>query len=244
MRPLENTVALVTGGSRGIGRAICARLAADGAQIVLHYHRNRVAAEQTAAAIGGPVRLVHANVASPTEIDAMFSQLGELRLDFLVNNAGVWKNTPLGASAVPVVDEIVDSIFKGTFWITHHALPLLRDGGRIVNISSVAGQIASASGRSVYNAAKAAVNALTRNWALELAPRKILVNAVSPGYVPTDMTAAHFSDHATFQRALDRHPLGRMGTPEDIADAVAFLCSPAARFITGQNLNVSGGFVV
>jgi NAD(P)-dependent dehydrogenase (short-subunit alcohol dehydrogenase family) len=117
-------------------------------------------------------------------------------------------------------------------------------GREIVNISSVAGRTGIAGGRSLYSAAKAGIDALTRNWALELAPRHILVNAVAPGYIATDMTANHLGDPATFERAIGRHPLGRLGTPEDIADVVAFLCSHSARFITGQSINVSGGFVI
>jgi 3-oxoacyl-[acyl-carrier protein] reductase len=241
---LEGTTALITGGGRGIGRAISLRLAADGAEVILHYHRNRRAAAETAAAIGREVTLVQADLRYLAEIEAMFSQLAGRRLDFLINNAGIWKGSPLGASAKETVDEIVDTNLKGPFWVAQCALPLLRDGGRIVNVSSVAGRIGVAGGRSLYGAAKAAVDALTRNWAMELAPRRILVNAVAPGYVTTDMTAEHFSNPAMLERAMVRHPLGRLGTPEDIAGVVAFLCSEDARFVTGQCLNVSGGFVI
>ena len=244
MRTLEGTTALITGGSRGIGRAICLRLAAQGAGIVLHYNRNQCAAEEVAAAIGRDVRLVHANLGSPEEIQTMFHELGDLRLDFLINNAGIWKDTPLGSSPSEVIDEVLDTNLKGPFWVTQCALPLLKDGGRIVNISSVAGRTGMAGGRSLYGATKAALDALTRNWALELAPRKILVNAVAPGYVATEMTADYLSDAATFARLMRRQPLGRLCTPEDVADVVAFLCSDAARFITGQSINVSGGLVI
>ncbi len=244
MQTLEGTTALITGGSRGIGRAICLRLASDGVNIVLHYHRNLSAAEEVVAAIGRQVRLVHANLASLTEIEAMFGELSDLRLDFLVNNAGIWKGTPMGSSPAHLVDEILDTNLKGPFWVTQCALPLIKDGGRIINISSVAGRIGVAGGRSLYGATKAAIDSLTRNWALELAPRKILVNAVAPGYVTTDMTAEHMSDVATFERAIARHPLGSLGTPEEVADVVAFLCSDGARFITGQSINVSGGSVI
>ncbi len=244
VQTLEGTTALVTGGSRGIGRAICLRLSSQGADIVLHYHRNRAAAEQTAAGIDREVRLVQADLASTGEIQAMFHELADLKLDFLVNNAGIWKGTPMGSSPAELVDEILDTNLKGPFWVTQCALPLLKDGARIVNISSVAGRIGVAGGRSLYGATKAALDSLTRNWALELAPRRILVNAVAPGYVTTDMTAAHMSDPATFERAIARHPLGSLGTPEEVADVVAFLCSDGARFITGQSINVSGGFVI
>ena len=244
MTALAGTTALVTGGSRGIGRAICLRLAKDGARIVLHYHRNRAAAEEVAAAIGSEVRLVQADLGSIEEIETMFRDLDSLRLDVLINNAGIWKGTPMGSTPAAVAGEIIDTNLKGPFWVTQCALPLLKDGARIVNISSVAGRIGVVGGRSLYGATKAAVDALTRNWALELAPRKILVNAVAPGYVTTEMTADYFSDPATYANALRRHPLGRIAEPEDVADVVAFLCSDEARFITGQSINVSGGSVI
>lgn len=220
------------------------RLAAEGVKIVLHYHQHRAAAEEVAAAIGGDVKLVHANLASREEIQGVFQELRHLRLHFLINNAGVWKGTPLGTVTPELIDEIVDTNLKGPFWVTQCALPLLPDGARIVNISSVAGRTGVAGGRSLYGATKAGLDALTRHWALELAPRKILVNAVAPGYVTTDMTADHLSDRRTREHAIERHPLGRLGTPEDVAGVVAFLCSESARFITGQVLNVSGGFVI
>lgn len=244
MGMLEGQTALVTGGSRGIGRAICRRLAADGARIVLHYHRDRAAAEETRAAIASEVILVQADLASLREIERMFDILAGLRLDILINNAGIWKSTPLGSSASELVNEILDTNLKGPFWVTQCALPFIADGGRIVNISSVAGRTGVAGGRSLYGATKAAIDSLTRNWALELAPRGILVNAVAPGYVTTDMTAAHLGDAKTFARAIERHPLGRLSTPEDVADVVGFLCSDDARFVTGQSINVSGGFVI
>lgn len=243
MDRLEGT-ALVTGGSRGIGRAICLRLAKDGARIVLHYHRNQAAAEEVAAAIGPGVRLLRANLGTTDGIEAMFRELGPLRLDFLINNAGIWKDTPMGSTAEAVVDEIININLKGPFWVTQCALPLLNEGARIVNVSSVAGRIGVVGGRSLYGATKAAVDSLTRNWALELAPRKILVNAVAPGYVTTDMTADYFADPEKLERALGRHPLGRIAEADDVADVVAFLCSKDARFMTGQSLNVSGGSVI
>ncbi len=244
MKALEGTTALITGGSRGIGRAICLRLANEGADIVLHYDRNFSAAEEAAASIEREVRLVHANLGSISEIETMFRELSHLKLDFLINNAGIWKSTPLGSSPAELIDEILATNLKGPFWVTQCALPLLKDGGRIINISSVAGRTGIAGGRSLYGATKAAIDSLTRNWALELAPRRILVNAVAPGYITTDMTREHLSDPPTFERAIGRHPLGRLGTPEDVADVVAFLCSDNARFVTGQSINVSGGFVI
>jgi NAD(P)-dependent dehydrogenase (short-subunit alcohol dehydrogenase family) len=240
---LEGKTALVLGGSRGIGRAVCLRLAADGANIIVHYHRRHEAAMEVASRVAA-VQVVQADLARPASIDAMFSGMPDARLDLLIINAGVWKPSPLGATTVERMDEIVDTNFKGPFWVMQAALPLLNDGARVVNISSVAGRTATAGGRSLYGATKAAIDSLTRNWAMELAPRGILVNAVAPGYVPTDMTAEHFSDPNVLRRAMDRHPLGRMTSVEDVADVVAFLCSDDARFVTGQSINVSGGFLV
>jgi 3-oxoacyl-[acyl-carrier protein] reductase len=243
MSILEGQIALVTGGSRGIGRAVALQLAGAGAQVILHYHRNREAAESVAGQIGGSVRLLRADMRSPSEIDAMIRELGNTGLDILINNAGLWGQTPLGSTSLETLEAMIDVNVKGMFWLTQAALPLLREGARIVNLSSIAGRVGRAGGRSVYGATKAAVDAFTRNWALELASRKIRVNAVAPGYIDTDMTAGYFSDPQKLQHAVDRQPFGRLGSTEEVADVVLFLCSPASRWITGDSLNVSGGFI-
>jgi 3-oxoacyl-[acyl-carrier protein] reductase len=242
MSILEGQIALVTGGSRGIGRAVALQLADAGAQVILHYHRNREAAKSVAGEIGGSVRLLQADMRSPKDIDAMIRELGNTRLDILINNAGLWGQTPLGSTSLETLETMIDVNVKGMFWLTQAALPLLREGARIVNLSSIAGRVGRSGGRSVYGATKAAVDAFTRNWALELAPRKIRVNAVAPGYIGTDMTAGYFSDPQKLQYAVDRQPFGRLGSAEEVAD-VLFLCSPASRWITGDSLNVSGGFI-
>ena len=174
----------------------------------------------------------------------MFASLAGTRLDILVNNAGVWGPSPLGSTSVQQVDDMLDLNLKGLFLVTQAALPLFQDGGSIVNLSSVAGRIGIPGGRSLYGATKAAVDSFTKSWAMELGARQIRVNAIAPGYVETDMTAEHFSDPEIRRRAIDRHPFGRLGNTEDVADTVLFLCSPAARWITGQSINVSGGFVI
>ena len=183
MRLLEGQTALVTGSSRGIGRAIALKLADAGAEILIHYHQNEAAAQSVAREISGHSRLLKADLGVPKTIDAMFENLGGTRLHILVNNAGVWGSTPLGSTSVQQLDAMLDTNMKGLFWITQAALPYLQDGANIVNISSVAGRVGIAAGRSLYGATKAAVDSFTRSWALELAPRKIRVNAVAPGYV-------------------------------------------------------------
>jgi NAD(P)-dependent dehydrogenase (short-subunit alcohol dehydrogenase family) len=242
-RPLTGKTALVTGASRGIGRAVAARLAAEGAELILHCNKSRALLEELAASLPRHSTIVQANIAELREIRRMFDELAGEPLDILVNNAGIWRPTPIDGTTPETLDELVAVNLKSVFWVTQLALTLLQPGARIVNISSVAARLGVAK-RSVYGATKAAVEALTRSLAVELAPKNILVNAVAPGYVETDMTAEHFSDPAVHERALKRHPLGRMGVPEDVADVVAFLCSKDAQFITGQVINVSGGFVI
>jgi 3-oxoacyl-[acyl-carrier protein] reductase len=243
MSILQGQTALVTGGSRGIGRSIAVYLARAGARVIIHYHQNRAAAESVAREIGG-AELLRADMASIKEIDDLVGSMRETRLDVLVNNAGVWGPTPLGSTPVERLETMLDVNVKAVFWLTQALLPRLRDGARIINVSSLAARIGRAGGRSLYGASKAAVDAFTRNWALELAPRKIRVNAVAPGYIDTDMTAEHFSDPRVLQHAVDRQPFGRLGHADEVAEVVLFLCSPASNWITGESVNVSGGFVV
>ena len=243
---LTDQLALVTGGSRGIGRAICRALDAEGVRLIVHYHQNRSAAEEVRRMLQpqATVALKQADVGSMGSISSMVNSLDDNSLDILVNNAGVWKPTPLGSTREAVLDEILDTNVKGMFWLTQAVLPKLRNGARIINMSSTAGRVGVAGGRSLYGATKAAVDSFTKSWALELAPRKIRVNAVAPGYVETDMTAAHLSKPEVKQDILNRQPLGRLGSVEDVANVVTYLCTEEASFITGQSLNVSGGFVI
>ena len=240
---LDGKTALVTGASRGIGRAVAVVLAGAGADVILHYHRQRDAAEVAARDIGA-TRIVQGDLGSMESIEKMVREfVGDgTKLDILINNAGVWGPTPMGGTKLADLEAMLNVNVKGMFWLTQGLLPCLRDGARIVNMSSIAGRLGTAGGRSVYGATKAAVDAFTRNWALELAPRGILVNAVAPGYVETDMTTEFFADEQRRQRAVERSPLGRLGNAEEVADTVLFLCSDGARWITGQSLNVSGGF--
>jgi len=240
----EGQTALITGASGGIGAAVARSLSRSGAALLLHYHRNGAAVEQLAHELGGRIRLMQADLRSAEQIETMARQLSGPNLDMLINNAGVWRATPLGSTSRDVADEILETNLRAVFWLTQCFAPHLNDGARIVNLSSVAAQTASASGRSLYRATKAAIDSLTRSWAHELAPRGIRVNAVAPGMIETAMTKEHLADESTRQRLLARHPLGRFTTSEEVADAVTFLCSEQSRHITGQVLNVSGGFVI
>jgi 3-oxoacyl-[acyl-carrier protein] reductase len=228
---LDGQTALVTGASRGIGRAIALAFGRAGAAVIVHYHKDRTAAERVAKEVGA-LRVVQADLGSVDAIDRVVSELKDTRLNILINNAGVWGSTAMGTTSLADLEAMLNVNVKAVFWLTQGLLPCLQNGARIVNLSSIAGRLGTAGGRSVYGATKAAVDAFTRNWALELAPRGILVNAVAPGYVETDMTTAFFA----------RSTLGRLGNAEEVADAVLFLCSDGARWVTGQSLNVSGGF--
>jgi 3-oxoacyl-[acyl-carrier protein] reductase len=243
MQVLTGQTALVTGASRGIGRAVTLQLARAGAEVILHYNTSKAASESVVAEIGRPSQIVQADLRSTTEIDRMVRSLEETKLDILVNNAGLWGPTALGSTALGTLESMLDVNVKAVFWLTQALLPNLREGARIVNISSIAGRIGRAGGRSVYGATKAAIDAFTRNWALELAPRKIRVNAVAPGYVDTDMTADYFADKQRLQHAIDRQPFGRLARADEVGDVVLFLCGPQSSWITGDSINVSGGFV-
>jgi len=242
-QPLQGQTALVTGSSRGIGRAIARRLAQAGAEVMIHFRADRAAAEEASSEAGG-ARIVQADLSSLQDIERLASELRTTPLDMLVNNAGVWRLTPLGSTSAETAKEVLFTNMLGVFWLTQALLPSLRDEARIVNLSSVAGRTASAEGRSLYRASKAALDSFTRNWALELAPRRIRVNAVAPGMVETGMTVEHLADPATRQRLTDRHPFGKLGDADEVADVVLFLCSHESRFVNGQSINVSGGFVI
>ena len=244
MSTLQGQTALITGASRGIGRAIALRLAKEGAEILLHYHQNRGAAESVLQEIGERGRLLRADLRSPKEIDAMAASLENALIDIHINNAGIWSQTPLGQTELADLEAMLDINVKAVFYLTQALLPRLRNGARIVNLSSIAGRLGTAGGRSVYGATKAAVDAFTRNWALELASRKIRVNAVAPGYIDTDMTAGYFADPQLLQHAIERQPFGRLGRAEEVAEVVFFLCSTASGWITGESVNISGGFLV
>ena len=243
---LAGKVALVTGAGRGIGAELARRLAADGAEVILNYSRAREGAETVAGEIvaaGGRAWCVPGDLAELASIDAMFAAItGRTQhLDILVNNAGHGSagQPTLGEITAQIYDEMFALNARGLFFTTKAALPLLRDGGSIVNIGSMVTR-ARMPGLSVYAGTKAAVEAFTRIWAAELAPRQITVNAVLPSMVMTDLIRDNMPPDR-IAKVARMIPLGRVGEPADIAEMVAFLAGPGARWITGQDFVVSGG---
>jgi 3-oxoacyl-[acyl-carrier protein] reductase len=247
MSDLEGRIAVVTGASRGIGRAIALALGARGARVIVNYTSNEAAAKETAAAVaaaGGSAVTRRFDVADAAAVDAAFKEIvaAEGGLHILVNNAGVAVNTLVLGAKDADWKRALDVNLNGTFHCCRAALRALmkaRDAGRIINITSITGEIGSA-GQAPYVAAKAAVIGLTKTLAREYASRGVTVNAVSPGYIDTDMTASELPADRRAQ-LLEQIPLGRVGKPEDVAAAVAYLASPAAAYVTGQVLRVNGG---
>lgn len=247
MSLLQNQVAIVTGASRGIGRAIALELAAQGATVVVNYANSSTAADEVVAEInaaGGQAIALQANVSQADEVDALINTTLDKfkRIDILVNNAGITRDTLLLRMKLEDWQAVIDTNLTGVFLCTKaiSKIMLKQRSGRIINIASVAGQMGNP-GQANYSAAKAGVIGFTKTVAKELASRGITVNAVAPGFITTDMT----SNLSNTEEILKLIPLNRYGQAEDVAGMVRFLAAdPAASYITGQVFNVDGGMVM
>jgi NAD(P)-dependent dehydrogenase (short-subunit alcohol dehydrogenase family)/endonuclease/exonuclease/phosphatase (EEP) superfamily protein YafD len=245
MPVLKGKTAVVTGGSRGIGRAIVERLARDGAMVVFNYARSAEAAAEVVRAVeeaGGSAQGVQLDLAQPGAAERLMETAAEQLggLDILVNNAAAsFAPAPLAETDEELFDRVLAVNTKSTFLTMRYAARHLRDGGRIVNISSL-NTIRPAPGNAPYAASKGAIEQLTRVASRELGPRGITVNTVSPGATDTDLLR-EANPGGDFQRVIDITPLGRLGLPSDIAGIVAFLAGPDGRWLTGQNLHADGG---
>lgn len=242
---LEGQIALVTGGSRGIGRAIAATLSRAGAYVVVNYQGNHSAAEDSMNAIvarGGQGQLCRFDISDENQLDAAVKKIVDehKKVDILVNNAGVTSDNLLMRIKPTDWDHVIGTNLKGTVLCTKivSRCMIRQHYGRIINLSSVVGQMGNA-GQSLYAASKAGIIGFTKAIAREVASRGITVNAVAPGFIETDMTAR--LPEKLREESLRSIPLGRFGSCEEVADAVLFLASPGAGYITGQVLGVNGG---
>ena len=245
---LDGKIALVTGGSRGIGRAIALRLAEEGAKVAINYAGNQTAAEGVKAIIeqhGGTAMIVQTDVSDSTAAAEMVARVHEELggLDILVNNAGITRDTLLVRMKDEDFDAVINTNLKGIYACTKAAAKFMtkQRSGRIVNLSSVVGEIGNI-GQTNYAAAKAGVIGFSKAAAKEFAARHVTVNVVAPGFIDTDMTAV--LKDSIREKLIEGIPLGALGKPEHVADAVLFLVSDAASYITGQVLNVDGGMVM
>ena len=243
---LKEQVAIVTGASRGIGRAVALALASEGATVVVNYANSSQAAEAVVAeitAMGSQAIALQADVAQAEQVDGLVASVMEKwgRIDLLINNAGIARDTLLLRMKLEDWQAVIDLNLTGVFLCTKAVskIMLKQRSGRIINVTSIVGEIGNA-GQANYSAAKAGVMGFTKTVAKELAPRGITVNAVAPGFISTDMTADLKSDDL-----LKFIPLGRYGQPEEVAGLIRFLAADAAAgYITGQIINVDGGMVM
>jgi NAD(P)-dependent dehydrogenase (short-subunit alcohol dehydrogenase family) len=249
---LQGKVAVITGSSRGIGQAIAQRLAQEGALVVIHYGHNAEAATQTVAAIegnGGSAFSMQADLASVPQIEQLYQTLdselekrtGSRHFDILVNNAGVSALIPYQQMTPAQFDQLFAVNIRGAFFVTQFALSRLRDGGRIINISSDASKGASPPISVAYSMSKAALDAFTLSLAADLGKRQITANTIAPGATETEMNTHIFANADVRKSVAGMTALGRIGTPVDIANVVALLASADSAWITGQYIVASGG---
>ena len=242
---IENKISLVSGSSRGIGRAIALALAEDGSDVVVNYHSNSAAADEVVAAIkklGRRAMAIQADVTDRDQVIAMIEKAQEAFgvIQILVNNAGITRDRSFLKLSPEQWREVIVTNLDGAFNLTGRLLPNMIESkwGRVINITSIVGQIGNF-GQSNYAVAKGGLMAFTKTLAREVALKGVTVNAVSPGYIETDMTASVPAQVLDQVRAMT--PIGRLGKPEEVAAAVQFLASPRAGFITGTIINVNGG---
>lgn len=243
MNSLKGQVAIVTGASRGIGRRIAERLAQDGASVVVNYTKSADEAKKVVAGIeetGGKAMAVQADVSRVAEVRRLFQEAHRAygRLDILINNAGIFAYKPVADVSEEEFDQMFSINTKGPFFAMQEAARGMKDGGRIVNISTGATQLGFP-GIAAYGGSKGALEVFTKVMAKELGPRKITVNTVSPGYTETDMMPDSFRT-----MGVEASPLKRIGTPKDIADTVAFIVSKEGGWLTGTNIQAGGGVVM
>lgn len=245
---LEGKIALVTGSSRGIGRAIALALGKKGVNVAVNYAGNEQKAEevvQELQALGVNAIKIRANVADEQDVKAMIKEVTKEfgRLDILVNNAGITRDNLLMRMKVEEFDEVIETNLKGAFLCTKAVTRTMMKQryGKIINIASIVG-VSGNPGQANYVAAKAGLIGLTKSTAKELATRNILVNAIAPGFITTDMTDVLTEDQK--DAILSQIPLEKLGEPEDIANVVCFLASDEAKYITGQTIHVDGGMVM
>jgi 3-oxoacyl-[acyl-carrier protein] reductase len=249
--PLKGKIAVVTGASRGIGRAIALRLGRDGALVAVHYGRNQESAQKTVREIEaaeGAAFAVGVDLGTVASVEELFESLdaeltkrtGSNQFDILVNNAGVAPDSSVETATEAVFDQVFTLNTKVPFFVSQKALPRLRDGGRIINISSAVTRIAFPD-KAAYAMTKGALNILTLELAKVLGPRNITVNSLAPGFTETDMAADILSNPQGREYASSVSAFNRVGQPSDIADAAAFLASHDGRWVTGQYLDATGG---
>ena len=250
-----NKMALITGGSRGLGRAGALALAAEGCDVVITYHSNKEAADSLVKEVewaGQQALAMQLDTAAIDSFDAFVANLthqltnkfGRNSIDYLVNNAGVGINAPFADTTLEQVDSLLNMHVKGPYFLTQSLLPVIADGGAILNVSSGLSRFCFP-GYSAYGMAKGAVEVMTRYMAKELGPRKIRVNTLAPGAIETDFRGGEVRDNQALNQAIaSQTALGRVGLPDDIGGAIATLLSEKSYWINGQRIEASGGMML